>query len=673
LEVLKSDAIARDVIKKLKLENDDDFMVKEPPGLLRALGLGSAGPQTEAQKDRHLMDVFDRLRIIRRIGPSFAIEVGFKSHSAARAAQVANAIAEAYVEDLAASRRIAARNAGDWLQERLTELRRQVAESENAVVEFRANNDIIDAGGKKVVTQQIAEISSQITVVRSQLSDASARLDRARTAAREYATSVVKPAMTETLNNPLTNKLLEQYFELSNREAEYADRFGAEHTATLKLRQRIEEVKAGLLNDMQRLSQSFLSEKTVLEKRLQDLEASLKVAVASLRKSEQAEVKLHELERIAQSYRSLYDGLLHRHSEAILQQEQQPITGARIISAASEPLHRNMKKPLLAAAVLAFGGMGLGVALSFLSDLRDRTLRTSSDVERKLRSDFIGMIPTWRPPVSGKALVPAHAQKGKRGYSPYWAFLYSPVSAFAQGIGCVKLAILRQAETKDGRIIGFTSVLPNEGASTVAAAVAHSLSKSGRSVVLVDCDLRHPELTREYAPQAKAGLQDLLFGHVTLDDVIITDWPGSFAFLPGVIGGLMVSPEELLEATELASTLKELRKRYDYVVVDLPPMFPMLDVSMTDHLIESYVVVVEWGASKIDTVAHALTRCPGVRNRMLGFVLNKVDMTRLSLYDGCAADYYDTKRYSNYLIEGPTSDPAKKRTIIQAELEARAR
>jgi succinoglycan biosynthesis transport protein ExoP len=114
-----------------------------------------------------------------------------------------------------------------------------------------------------------------------------------------------------------------------------------------------------------------------------------------------------------------------------------------------------------------------------------------------------------------------------------------------------------------------------------------------------------------------------------------------------------VRPEELLETDELAAVLHALRQRYDYVIVDLPPMFPMLDVSMTDRLIDSYVIIVEWGTSKIDTVSHALARCPGVRNRMLGFVLNKVDFSRLRLYDRRMIDYYDARRYGNYLLKGP--------------------
>jgi polysaccharide biosynthesis transport protein len=644
IEILKSDVIAKAVIRKLGLESDADFAVWPQSAL------------TESQRERHTLEVFAKLRSIKRLGASFAIEIAFKSHSASSAAAVANAIIQAYLSDMWSASRTAARNAGDWIQERLTELRTETASAEQAVVDFKAKNDIIDVGGKQIVSQQIAEISSQLTTARSQLSDASARLERARAAAREYATSSARPAMTELLNNSLTNKLIEQYLELSNREAEYAERFGKDHSATLKLRQHMEEVKAGLLEDMERLSQTFLSEKTVLEKRVQDLQAALNAAVVSLRYNEAVQIKLRELESVAQSYRGLYDGLIRRHSEAVLQQDE-PMTGARIISPASEPMSRAMKKPLALAAALAIGTMGLGFALSLLRDLKDRTFRTSDDVVTRLNSDFLAMIPTWRPATTkssdkGRALVAAGSDRHvRRSNNAYWAYTLSPISAFAEAIGRLKFAILRQGSDSDSRIVGFTTVLPNEGASTIAAAVVLSLARSGRSVILVDCDLRHPELTREFAAHARAGLQDILVGEATLDDAILTDALSGFAFLPSVLGNLRARPEELLESEAMGAILARLKERYDYVIVDLPPLFPMLDVSITDRMIEAYVMIIEWGSSRIDTVAHALARCPGVRRRMLGFALNKVDFNRLSHYDPRATDYYNDRRYSNYLLK----------------------
>jgi polysaccharide biosynthesis transport protein len=660
LEILKSDVIAKRVIQKLGLAKDADFLLPRPPALFSALGIAREVPLTEAQRERHLLNAFAASRTVTRIGSAHAAEVGFKSHSPTVAAAVANAIVDEYMADTRSSGRTAARDVGDWLQERLTELRARTAEAEQAVVDFKTKNNIIDVEGKQIVGQQIAEISSQLTKARSQLSDVSARLERALASAREYATSPVKPAMPEMLNNPVSNKLQEQYLELSRLAAEYAERFGADHQATLKLRQRMQEVKVDLVEDIERLSQSLLSDKKILEKRVEDLEAALKASAGSSHANEKDQIRLRQLESAAQSYRALYDGLLRRHSEVRIQEEQPMTTGARILSPASEPLSSTDKKSLLFAAMLALGTTGLGVALSFLREVKDRTFRTSDDIQRRLKGDFIAMIPMWRPSAQSRRLsnrrelvTTRHAHGSQlREDNTFWAFMISPTSTFAEAIGRVKFAILRHAEASDSRIIGFTSVLPNEGASTIAASVVQSLPKSGRTVILVDCDLRHPALTKEIAPKAKIGLQEVLLGTATLDEAILTDEQNGIAFLPGIVDNLEVRPEELLEMPELAKVLTELRQHYDYVIVDLPPLFPMLDVSITDRLIETFIIVVEWGSSKIDTVAHALARCPGVHKRMLGFVLNKVDFGRLSLYDLRAADYYDERRYSNYVLRG---------------------
>ena len=165
-----------------------------------------------------------------------------------------------------------------------------------------------------------------------------------------------------------------------------------------------------------------------------------------------------------------------------------------------------------------------------MQDLRDRTFRSRGDIEQRLKSEFIGMIPTWKAGLSASFIDEQSlprlewAEPGRqvrRSDTALWAFTLSPTSAFAEAIRHVTFAILRNAEKRDGRIIGMTSVLPNEGASTVAAAVVQSLAKSGRSVVLVDCDLRHPELAKELAPHAQVGLQEILLGQASLEDGIL--------------------------------------------------------------------------------------------------------------------------------------------------------
>jgi succinoglycan biosynthesis transport protein ExoP len=235
----------------------------------------------------------------------------------------------------------------------------------------------------------------------------------------------------------------------------------------------------------------------------------------------------------------------------------------------------------------------------------------------------------------------------------------APASAFAEAIDQTTFAVLRQAPKEDRRIIGVTSVLRREGASTIAAALGQSLTKTGRSVILIDCDLRHPELTQAFAPHARMGWQEVLLGEAELSDVILRDGGTGLAFLPGSVGRRAVRPEQLLASAALKIMLTQLRQRYDYVLVDLPPMLPMLDLSLTERLLEAFVIVVAWGARRADTLSHALARCPVVRERLLGLVLNKVDAQRLSVRGPDGRWFYAATPHLPYLLHGPASDASE--------------
>jgi polysaccharide biosynthesis transport protein len=661
LEVMKSDAIAEQVIKKLRLDEDPDFFVpSRTNGLLVRLGLRASTPITQEQRERRYLELFARQRNIRRLGASFAFEVSFQSHSAAQAAAVANAIVEAYTSDMSASRRNASRNASDWLLERLGELRTQASESEKAVVDFSSQNGIVEAGGKLIFGQQITELSSQLTTARSQLFEASSRLSRALAAVLEFATPTANPTVAEITNTPLTMKLIERYSEFANREAEYSKRFGVKHDVTVKLRQSLEEMRTGILNELTRQTRSLRSEKEILEKRVADIGAELKSSIDEKRRADLAQVKLHELESRAQSYRTLYDGLLRRQSETVLQEEQ-PITGARILSLAAPPQNKDNKKLLMVSLGVALGGLVLGFAVSIAKDIKDRTFRTSNDIARKLSAGFTAMIPIWRPEPSsspGEEIAFFRDESVRPGdiyhsSGPASAVVDSPASAFADAIGRVKYSLIAQARDTDCQVLAMTSVLGNEGTSTLAAGLAQSLARSGRSVILVDCDMRNPELTRGFAPHATAGLQDLLLGQAKLEDVVLRDPKSGFAFLPGIVGQLRALPEEFLESAALTALIRELRKRYRYIILDLPPIVPILDVVMMDRLINSYILVARWGTTRTDVVADALDRYPQVRDRLMGIILNMVDFKRLNEYDQRTADFHDEKRYSHYLLSGP--------------------
>jgi succinoglycan biosynthesis transport protein ExoP len=198
------------------------------------------------------------------------------------------------------------------------------------------------------------------------------------------------------------------------------------------------------------------------------------------------------------------------------------------------------------------------------------------------------------------------------------------------------------------QVLGLTSSLPNEGKSTIAFSLAQLMSQVGARTILVDCDLRNPSLSRALAPRAKTGLIDVIAEKVSLEKAIWEDPSTNLSFLPVVVKFRVAHSNEILSSIATKKLFEKLRKSYDYVVVDLPPLAPVVDARATTHLIDSFIFVVEWGRTKIDVVEHALGQAQGVYDNLLGAVLNKVDMNTFSRYAGHRESYYYNEHYSRY-------------------------
>jgi polysaccharide biosynthesis transport protein len=233
-----------------------------------------------------------------------------------------------------------------------------------------------------------------------------------------------------------------------------------------------------------------------------------------------------------------------------------------------------------------------------------------------------------------------------------WQAVDFPLSPFAESIRSIKMAVHLAGPgkstkfRKQNRILGITSSLPSEGKSTIAASLAQLMSQSGKRVILVDGDLRAPRLTRAMARDARAGLLEVTSGDASLDEVVWTDPSTNLSFLPAVSPLYLHNTAEILSAEETKVLFDRLRKAYDFVIVDLAPLVPNVDVRATRGLVDYYVFVVEWGRTKIEVVERALKDAPGIYDRLLGVVLNKVDSSGLRRHEGY--DSYIHYKYYQY-------------------------
>jgi len=420
----------------------------------------------------------------------------------------------------------------------------------------------------------------------------------------------------------------------------------------VNLRTRMQELRSSIFDEVRRLAETTRSDYNLAKQREQDLEKQLTEAVSLSRATNSAEVNLRELESKAKNYRALHATFLQRYMGAA-QQESFPISEARVIYPAFPPDRKSKPKTVLILALALFGGIGLGTGLGLLREIMDRVFRTPGQIEAALGLPCLSVVPLLqtakRKMVKANESPPSGARRTlSTASTSHWGVINMPLSRFAESVRSIKLGIeLRTAQTSN-KVIGITSSLPNEGKSTIAVSLAQLIAGTGKSVILIDWDLRNPSLSRALAPNATIGLLEVISGTCSIDKSVWKEPKTNLVFLPTVKRLPLAHSSEILMAEQMQKVVEQLRSTYDFVIVDLPPLAPILDVQMTVPLVDCFVFVVEWAKTKIDIVQHALHTAPNVYENIIGVVLNKTDIKSMARYDTYISDYYNEDHYLQY-------------------------
>lgn len=653
LEALKSENLALKVISALHLADDAEFGTAAVIPIISNL-IETRNPESETWRTRNALRIFEKRYTVERQGV-FLTAISFESANAERSAQITNAIAQSYIAEQLEAKYEVTRQGSKFLERRIMELRDQVSAAEKAVINYRAEHKLVDAGNGRLSTeQQATDLNNRLTAARTKTSEMRARLGRIDVALKDPAnTNLINATADEALSNQLIVKLRTQYLDLAAREAELSEKYGGDHLAVVSVRDNMRRIRTSILNELQRLREAYKSDYEFANETEELINKQLQGAIAESRSSNEAQVKLANLETSAATYKTLYDNFVRRYAEAT-EQQSFPYTEVRLITEATPPIKRNYGKRLLIVAMTPFLGLVFGIGLGALLDFLDRGFRTSSEIESMLGLACIALVPLQRNPADKtKSQRPPTIAGPRRGLisselGVVSSVVEQPFSRFAESIRTIKLAADLNGISSDNKVVGISSTLPDEGKSTIAAALAISIARVGGRALLVDCDLRNPSLSRAMAPSADFGILEVLSGKVALDQALCKEVYLSMAFLPVRSKSRIADSSEILSSNAMKRLFERLRHSYDYIIVDLPPLAPLADVRATSHLVDSYLLVVEWGSTSTSIVRHALRTAPRVYERVVGAVLNKVDMKALSLYDGSRAGYYHNKSYGRY-------------------------
>ncbi|MBR1329077.1 polysaccharide biosynthesis tyrosine autokinase [Bradyrhizobium ottawaense] len=649
VEILKSENISLAVIRDLHLTEDPEF-TGSGGGLLGVIvgsvtGLfSSSRAPSEFELTRKALGVFASNRTVKRLGLTYVMEIGFTSRDPAKAARIANAIADAYIVDQLEAKYQATRRASVWLQDRIKELRTQASAAQKAVVDFKIANNIVDSGGRLMNEQQLAEVNSQLVMAHAGTAEAKARMDRINDILKQ---EIPDASVADALKNDTIVKLRGQYVDMASKESIWSAKYGADHLAAVNLRRQMAEIKKNIIDELKRIQESYKSDYDIAQTREEAIKSSLANVVSESQLTNQAQIQLRELESTAQSYQAMYDNFLQRYMESV-QQQSFPITEARVISAATTPLIKSAPKSLVILGAALLGGLMLSFGAAMGRELSDKVFRTTSQVEEQLGANCVAILPALGSPAVG-ALSSKLARKKSNPEPDLLRYVVdNPLSRFSEAVRSLKVAVDLNSIVRENRVLAVTSTLPNEGKSTLSTNLAQLIAHGGARVILVDADLRNPSLSRALLPEAKVGLVDVVAHKAQLEDVISIDPQTGLALLSAGTTSKLLHTNEVLASKPMRDLVTLLRSKYDYVVIDMPPMAPVVDVRVTSPFIDSFVFVVEWGKTKIDVVRHNLRGAPEIQDKLLGVVLNKADTKLLARYESYHGRYYYQKYYARY-------------------------
>src|SRR6185295_4677778 len=275
---------------------DPEFLRSDKGPLDRLLSRWSfAAAKSEAERTNLAVALVANGIRAQRIGQSYMIRIDFSGRDPELATKIANEMVNAYIFDQLNAKYQASRSAGDWLQERLQNLRDQAATAERAVVQFKAKNNIVSAGGTLMSDQQLSDTSAALGKTRAQVANLQARLERMEAVRQSYQQEysrdqpglVVGENFTEAMSSGIINGLRTKYLDLTNKEADFSARYGQNHISVQNLRQQIRDLRRSIADELGRIEETSKGELEIAQKGQRELEASMNSALSKTQDTNQ--------------------------------------------------------------------------------------------------------------------------------------------------------------------------------------------------------------------------------------------------------------------------------------------------------------------------------------------------------------------------------------------------
>lgn len=604
VQVLRSPELIGRVVDRLRLSSD--------PAFNNAAGQGPPTAKPDLIGRQRAIGTLLGGLTVKRDGLSYAISVSFEGSTPVQSAQIANALVDDYVSGQVGSKTDATQRASKFLEERLQDLRAQVLGAEREVAEYRSAHSLFAVSEASTVTQQeLSGLSTQLAQAKAENAAAQARLSAARS---QLSRGRSGEELGDSLDSPVVSQLRAQRAEVAREVGALEKRYGPRHPDLVRAQSQLRVADQQIAAEVQRIVSNVSIQASIANQRAGSLAGSVAQSQGKLASDNEASVRLGELERNAESARTLYQAFLDRYRQTVAQAGLEQ-SDSYIVSRARVPGAPSSPSLLIYAAMAVVGGLGLGVLLVVLLQLLERGLETSDAIEDILGLSMLASIPDANT-------LPGYRKLGLPA-PPAELLLKRPQSAYAEAFRTLRTSIQFAEATRQVRVVAITSAVPGEGKTTTAMGLARAMAAAGGKVLLIDADSRRRASSRQFAENVTLGLDEVLAGHASLEQAIVKDSLSDAFLLPQRLDSKGVG---LTESPRLAELIEQVRERYDLVILDTPPVLPVDEARVIASMADGVVFLVRWRKTPSKAASVALRRLYDVHAEMLGAVLTLVDV-----------------------------------------------
>ena len=647
-EILKSRHIAGKVVDKLNLGENPVFTkyLDQPPSFLDSLKTSvkvfltflpqqESEPESEediAQRRRQrLTTVFAENLMISPIPNTQVVKISYLSESPQLAAQVANTVADVYIENYLEAKFDMTSKATTWLNESLEGLRNKLVISEQKLSEFYEREQLVDLDGVVgLASEELQGLSEQLLVAENRLKQTEIIYEQVQNFDGDPAELADMPAVQ---NHPSIQNVKKAELQAESKVSELSKVYGPKHQKMIAAQAELASIKQTLVNQVRSLISGINSEYRQADSQVKSLGVSVGQAKDEYRKLTTLESKRKILQREVDTNQQLYDSFFTRLQETS-EVEGFETANARVLDEATVPNIPVKPKKMLTLAASLVVSAALGVFIAFTLDFLNSGVRSVDDVERKLGQRMIGLIP-WLPHKKDKHL-------------PLREFFSGDNHVFSEAVRTLRTSVQMLDLSGNKKVVMVTSSVPKEGKTTVSINLGFAMGQLGKTL-LIDADLRKPSIAKRFdLPGFQPGLTNLVAGTHQLEECLWHDAASNIDVITA--GSNSPNPQELLLSEGFKTTIEKLKEKYDHIVIDTAPSQAVSDAIVVSDSSDILLYVVKADDTNEKLVSNGLERFMNLGKRIDGVILNQVDIKKAGSSDAYMG-YYDQYGYGSDTVK----------------------